>query len=87
MRTLESAAATGELAGSTNLFIRQGFGWQLVDVLMTNFHMPHSTLLVLVDAFYGPRWKDLYTGAIASGYGVGSFGDAMLLTRAGLSGP
>ena len=50
---------------------------------MTNFHMPHSTLLVLVDALYGPAWKDLYRDAVAAGYGVGSFGDAMLLQRSG----
>ena len=81
VRTLESAAATGQLSGSTNLFIRQGFNWQVVDVLMTNFHMPYSTLLVLVDAFYGPTWKDLYSDAVSAGYGVGSFGDAMLLQR------
>lgn len=83
VRTLESAAATGQLSGSTNLFIRQSFNWQVVHVLMTNFHMPHSTLLVLVDAFYGSGWKDLYRDAISAGYGVGSFGDAMLLQRSG----
>jgi S-adenosylmethionine:tRNA ribosyltransferase-isomerase len=81
VRTLESAAATGELTGSTNLFIREGFDWNVVDVLMTNFHMPRSTLLVLVDAFIGHGWKDFYADAIEYGYGVGSFGDAMLLTR------
>ncbi len=81
VRTLESAAATGQLAGSTNLFIRKGFNWQVVDVLMTNFHMPQSTLLVLVDAFFGPTWTDLYSNAVKAGYGVGSFGDAMLLER------
>lgn len=81
VRALESAAITGILQGSTNLFIREGFRWQVVDVLMTNFHMPYSTLLVLVDAFYGHGWKGLYEDAIRRGYGVGSFGDAMLLTR------
>lgn len=81
VRTLESAALTGELTGSTDLFIREGFDWKVVDVLITNFHMPHSTLLVLVDAFIGHRWKDLYAEALNHGYGVGSFGDAMLLTR------
>jgi S-adenosylmethionine:tRNA ribosyltransferase-isomerase len=81
VRTLESAAIYGDLSGSTDLFIRSDFDWKVVDVLMTNFHMPHSTLLVLIDSFIGHRWKDLYAEAITEGYGVGSFGDAMLLTR------
>lgn len=82
VRTLESAAIYSDLSGSTDLFIRPDFDWKIVDVLMTNFHMPHSTLLVLIDSFIGHRWKDLYVEAISEGYGVGSFGDSMLLTRA-----
>ena len=81
VRTLESAAIYGDLSGSTDLFIRSDFDWKVVDVLMTNFHMPHSTLLVLIDSFIGHRWKDLYAEALSEGYGVGSFGDAMLLNR------
>lgn len=81
VRTLESAAATGRLAGDTSLFIRRGFDWQVVDVLLTNFHVPRSSLLVLVDAFVGDRWRDIYTTALAEGYRFLSFGDCMLLER------
>ncbi len=80
VRTLESVAATGQLAGSTDLFIRRGYDWQVVDVLLTNFHVPRSSLLVLVDAFVGPRWRDLYREALDADYRFLSFGDAMLLT-------
>lgn len=81
VRTLESAAATGSLEGRTDLFISRGFPWQVVDLMMTNFHMPRTTLLVMIDAFIGPRWKDLYAVALASDYRFLSFGDAMLLDR------
>jgi S-adenosylmethionine:tRNA ribosyltransferase-isomerase len=81
VRALESAAATGELAGSTDLFIRRPYDWQVVDVLMTNFHLPRSTLLVMIDAFVGPRWRDIYAAALDRGYRFLSFGDAMLLER------
>ena len=53
----------------------------MVDVLLTNFHMPRSSLLVLIDAFVGPRWRDLYATALDRGYRFLSFGDAMLLER------
>ena len=86
VRTLESVAASGRLGGDTSLFIRRGFPWRVVDVLLTNFHVPRSSLLVLVDAFVGPRWRRLYAEALAEGYRFLSFGDAMLLERApGLS--
>ncbi len=81
VRTLESVAATGALSGATSLFIRRGFEWKVVDVLLTNFHVPRSSLLVLVDAFVGDRWRDLYTEALGRGYRFLSFGDAMLLER------
>jgi S-adenosylmethionine:tRNA ribosyltransferase-isomerase len=81
VRALESAAATGELAGSTELFIRRGHDWRVVDVLLTNFHVPRSSLLVLVDAFIGPRWRELYDAARTGGYRFLSFGDAMVLER------
>ena len=93
VRALESAARRGELEGRTDLFIHRPFDWQVVDVLLTNFHLPRSSLLVLVDAFLGdgshaaagqcdvPRWRDLYAEALATGYRFLSFGDAMLLTR------
>ena len=81
VRALESAAARGELAGATDLFIRDGFPWQVVDVLLTNFHLPRSTLLVMIDAFVGPRWRDLYQHGLDHEYRFMSFGDAMLLFR------
>jgi S-adenosylmethionine:tRNA ribosyltransferase-isomerase len=82
VRALESAALSGELEGRTELFIRRPWNWRLVDVLMTNFHLPRSSLLVLVDACVGPRWRDLYATALAEGYRFLSFGDAMWLERA-----
>ena len=82
VRALESAAATGRLAGSTDLFIARGFRFQVVDRLLTNFHLPRSSLLVLLDAFVGPRWRDLYEVALDDGYRFLSFGDAMLVDRA-----
>lgn len=82
VRTLESVAATGQLEGETSLFIRRGYPWSVVDVLLTNFHVPRSSLLVLVDAFVGDRWRDLYEEAGRRGYRFLSFGDAMLLERA-----
>lgn len=80
-RALEAAAKTGDLSGSTDLFIKRPFEWRVVDVLMTNFHLPKSSLLVLVDAFVGERWRDLYDHARGAGYRFLSFGDAMLLGR------
>jgi len=81
VRALESAAATGQLRGRTELFIRAGYPFRLVDALVTNFHVPRSSLLVLVDAFIGRRWQDLYATGLANGYRFLSFGDAMLLQR------
>jgi S-adenosylmethionine:tRNA ribosyltransferase-isomerase len=81
VRALESAALSGELVGRTELFIHRPWRWRLVDVVMTNFHLPRSSLLVLVDAFVGARWRDLYAEALAAGYRFLSFGDAMWLTR------
>ena len=49
---------------------------------MTNFHLPRSTLLVMLEAFAGPRWRQLYTLALADGYRFLSFGDAMLVAKA-----
>ena len=81
VRALESAAATGQPSGRTRLFIHRPYRWQVVDVLLTNFHLPRTTLLMMIDAFVGPRWRELYASALASGYRFLSFGDAMLLTR------
>lgn len=80
VRALESAARFGP-EGATDLFIRDPFQFQAVDVLLTNFHMPKSTLLVMVDAFIGSRWRELYDEALGSDYRFLSFGDAMLLDR------
>ncbi|MDQ3737904.1 MAG: S-adenosylmethionine:tRNA ribosyltransferase-isomerase, partial [Actinomycetota bacterium] len=81
VRALETAAANGALEGRTDLFIRRGHDWKVVDVLLTNFHLPRTTLLMMVDAFIGPRWRRLYDTALAEGYRFASFGDAMLLER------
>ncbi len=81
VRALESAAARGDLAGRTDLFIRRPYPFAVVDVLFTNFHLSRSSLLVLVDAFIGPRWRELYATAIAEQYRLLSFGDAMLVAR------
>ena len=80
-RALESAAATGELCGRTELFIHGDHDWKVVDVLLTNFHIPRSSLLVMIDAFVGARWRDLYQHALDHEYRFLSFGDAMLLVR------
>jgi len=79
VRALESAASTGQLAGRTDLFLHRGAEFQVVDLLMTNFHLPRTTLLMMIDAFVGPRWRDFYATALAEGYRFLSFGDAMLL--------
>jgi S-adenosylmethionine:tRNA ribosyltransferase-isomerase len=82
VRALESVAATGALEGKTQLYIRPGHRFSVVDVLMTNFHLPKSTLLVMLEAFAGPSWRDLYKVALSNGYRFLSFGDAMLVARA-----
>ena len=81
VRALESAATFGELEGRTRLFIHRPYDWKMVDVLMTNFHLPRTTLLLMIDAFIGARWRTLYDTAIAEEYRFLSFGDAMLLDR------
>jgi S-adenosylmethionine:tRNA ribosyltransferase-isomerase len=85
MRALESASQTGQLqAGSadTALFITPGYAFKTVDRLVTNFHLPKSTLLMLVSAFAGyQRIRAAYAHAIAQRYRFFSYGDAMLLTR------
>ena len=81
VRALESTAATGALEGRANLYIRRPYEWQVVDLLLTNFHLPRSSLLVMIDAFVGERWRDLYAATLDDGYRFLSFGDAMLLRR------
>jgi S-adenosylmethionine:tRNA ribosyltransferase-isomerase len=81
VRALETAAGTGVLEGRSQLFIHRPYDWHVVDLMMTNFHMPHTTLLMMIDAFVGDRWKRLYETAVAERYRLFSFGDAMLLNR------
>lgn len=81
VRALESAAATGELSGRTGLFVHGAFPFRVVDLLLTNFHLPRSTLLLLVESFGGPVWRSLYATALAEGYRFLSFGDAMIVRR------
>ena len=82
VRTLESWAASGLAQGDTQIFITPGFAFQVVDVLITNFHLPKSTLMMLVSAFAGyEHIMALYRHAIAHQYRFFSYGDAMLLER------
>lgn len=80
VRALESFAATNQPEGETELFITPGYRFQLVDALLTNFHQPKSTLLMLVAAFAGlERIQSAYATAIAARYRLFSYGDAMLI--------
>jgi S-adenosylmethionine:tRNA ribosyltransferase-isomerase len=83
VRTLESWACTGQAEGDTSIFITPGFDFKVVDLLATNFHLPKSTLLMLVSAFAGyDRIMGLYRHAVRERYRFFSYGDAMLLRRA-----
>ena len=80
VRVLETVARSGELAGRTTLFITPGFAFRRVDALLTNFHLPRSTLLALVMAFAGVDVvREIYREAIVERYRFYSFGDAMLI--------
>jgi S-adenosylmethionine:tRNA ribosyltransferase-isomerase len=82
VRTLESWARTGQLSGDTNIFITPGFPYRVVDMLVTNFHLPKSSLMMLVSAFAGyEHIMDLYKHAVAQQYRFFSYGDSMLLQR------
>lgn len=89
VRALESAfthqtadIASRDIVGETNIFIYPGYEFQVVDAMITNFHLPESTLLMLVSAFAGYKHiMSAYTQAIAHKYRFFSYGDAMLLTR------
>jgi S-adenosylmethionine:tRNA ribosyltransferase-isomerase len=85
LRALESAAMSGELAagsGETNIFIFPGYHFKVVDVLLTNFHLPRSTLLMLVCAFGGMQeMLAAYRHAVEQEYRFFSYGDAMLIER------
>lgn len=85
VRTLETFAdVSGTVTAGetrTDLFIRPGYQFRAVDVMVTNFHMPGSTLLVLLAAFMGDGWRNAYRTALARGYRFLSFGDAMYVER------
>jgi S-adenosylmethionine:tRNA ribosyltransferase-isomerase len=84
VRALECASASGELRpyeGETDLFIRPGYRFRSVDAMLTNFHLPRSSLLLLVAAFAGrERILDAYRHAVAAEYRFFSYGDCMFLT-------
>ena len=83
VRTLESWAQSGQAQGDTQIFITPGFEFQWVDCLITNFHLPKSTLMMLVSALAGyEHVMHLYAHAISKQYRFFSYGDAMLLKRA-----
>jgi S-adenosylmethionine:tRNA ribosyltransferase-isomerase len=80
VRVLESLARGASLSGRTDLFVTPGFEFRRVDSLLTNFHLPRTTLLALVMAFAGiEETRELYRLAIAERYRFYSFGDAMLI--------
>ena len=85
VRSLETAASSGEIApfeGDTRLFITPGYRFRVVDAMITNFHLPESTLLMLVCAFSGyAEVMSAYRHAVEQGYRFFSYGDAMFLTR------
>jgi len=86
-RALESWAATGASEGDTRLFITPGYRFQVIDRLLTNFHLPESTLLMLVSAFGGLELlRAAYAHAIAERYRFFSYGDAMLIEPQALAG-
>ena len=85
LRLLESAALSGELtpfSGKTDIFIKPGFKFKVVDMLLTNFHLPKSTLMLLVSAFSGiAKIQSIYRAAIENDYRFFSYGDVSLLYR------
>jgi S-adenosylmethionine:tRNA ribosyltransferase-isomerase len=83
-RTLETWATTGETEGKSELFVYPGYHWRSVDTLLTNFHLPRSTLLAMVMSFGGEDLvREAYTTAVSERYRFYSFGDAMLLLDGG----
>jgi hypothetical protein len=73
--------SSGNLSGRTNIFITPGYEWKIVDVMLTNFHLPKTSLLLMIESFVGKRWRQLYATAIEMEYRFLSFGDAMLISR------
>ena len=83
-RTLETWAATGEAEGESELFVYPGYRWRSVDTLLTNFHLPRSTLLAMIMSFGGEDLvREAYMTAVRERYRFYSFGDAMLLLDGG----
>ena len=80
-RALESSVALGQASGRTSLFITPGYEWKIVDTMLTNFHMPKTSLLLMIESFVGQHWRDLYAAAIEEKYRFLSFGDAMFIDR------
>ena len=80
-RALESAATFVSDVGRTSLYITPAYEWKVVDKMMTNFHMPRTTLIMMIRSFVGERWRDIYRHALENGYRMLSFGDASLLDR------
>ena len=85
VRTLESCASSNGLVtareGQTRLYVTPGYPFRVVDLMVTNFHAPRSSLLALVWAFMGEKWREAYRTALEHGYRFLSFGDAMLAER------
>ena len=69
------------LVAGTSIIIVPGFRYRVVDMLVTNFHQPQSTLLLLISAFIGDSWREVYAHALDSGYRFLSYGDSSLLFR------
>ncbi len=85
-RTLETWAATGEREGESKLFVYPGYEWRAVDAMLTNFHLPRSTLLAMVMSFGGTELvREAYRKAVRDRYRFYSFGDAMLILNGGRS--
>ena len=85
VRSLETAAAEGELVafdGDSRLFIKPGYRFRVIDAMLTNFHLPRSTLLMLVSAFAGADLvRRAYAHAVAQQYRFFSYGDAMFIAN------
>jgi S-adenosylmethionine:tRNA ribosyltransferase-isomerase len=83
-RTLETWAGTGESEGESELFVYPGYRWLAVDALLTNFHLPRSTLLAMVMSFAGEELvREAYATAVRERYRFYSFGDAILFLNGG----
>jgi S-adenosylmethionine:tRNA ribosyltransferase-isomerase len=80
VRTLETVYSRGAVAGETDIFIRPGYEFRAVDAMVTNFHLPQSSLLMLVSAFAGCELtRAAYRHAVKEGYRFFSYGDCMLI--------